>query len=75
MSQKSSNFCGECLRMFCIASIWNRANWDSVAHVTTGLPWTVQTKTVSDTTKVCEKTTQLGMELGETPNMIRVGDD
>ena len=52
MSQKSSNDVSHNL-------FWNRADWGSVAQVITSLPWTVQTKTDSDTAKISEKMTKL----------------
>jgi len=45
-----------------------------VAQVINNLPWTIQTKTVSDTPKTSDKTASPGIELAETPNMTRAGD-
>ena len=60
--------------MGCITLFWNRANWVSVAQVITSLPWTVQTRIVSDTAKISEKTTMFRMELGKTLNVIGLED-
>ena len=58
-----------------ITPVWNRVDWGSVAQVITNLPWTIQTKIVSDIRKISEKMTYLGIESRETPSTIRIGDD